>query len=51
MESDIIFPMLQRKKLNLRDTKCIAQDHTVINAGTGIEPQDPLTGLHIVHPR
>lgn len=51
MESDIIFPMLQRRKLNLRDTECIDQDHAVINADTGIAPQNPLTGLHMIHPR
>ena len=45
-ESDIISPILQRRKLSLSDTKCIAQVHMVVSGGLCIEPQNPLTGLY-----
>lgn len=51
MESDIISPTLQRRKLSLRDIKCIAQVHTVTSASASTELQDPLTGLHMIYPR
>lgn len=46
IESDIISPILQRRKLSLSDTKCTARVHMVVSGGLGIESQDPLTGLY-----